>query len=365
MLADNVVELNARSVYKDIMAYLDETEDNSRMSLKKEKKSSTRKTYEPAIRQFFNVMRNKDIEHLDVEDLQFRRNDIIRYRKYLIDLGLKNTTINKKLSAIKSLYANLKANDYDLNIDIFKIKRLADDSESYGKLSQTEGERFAEAALRIERFRPRMKYLLIMFAIRTSFRLDEILNVTWDDFEYNEKEGLCLVSVVGKRNKKNTQPITENLYNQILELKEENKQYKWDRGEIVFQISEASVNNMMKRLREFLSIPDERNIVFHSFRGIAIDHALSTSGDIRVAAKQGNHSNINTTMRYVSKNIDYSQSPGITMENKIDLSFLDEMTLEDFKEFIQQGNYKLQLDAMNFFSRKMSRTNVLNSEKQK
>jgi hypothetical protein len=39
------------------------------------------------------------------------------------------------------------------------------------------------------------------------------------------------------------------------------------------------------------------------------------------------------------------------MDEEIDLSFLDNLTVEDFKEFIKQSGFKTQIEIMNYFNK--------------
>jgi integrase len=354
---EKVSELKSYDVYEDIMAFLDEfdqkSNDKRRNRTGKNSKSNTRITYEAAIREFFHIVLNKEIEHLTEDDLKtLKKRDIINYRKQLQDNGNSNSTINKKMASIKSCFRFLNG-EHEVNTAILELKRLDENTVHYGIMNQTEAELFAETAYNTEREKPYLKKMLILFAIRTSFRLDEILNVKWNSFE--EVDGVYKVSVRGKRNKLVTNAISAKLYNQILELKEINKKTKWDGDpEIVFQIDEKTIHFMMKRLLNKLGISPDRNLVFHSFRKVAINWELETSnGDIRKAAQQGNHSSIETTYRnYIDQTRDYTQAAGVRMEEELDLNFLNNLTIEDFREFILQGNYKLQLDIQNFAKNK-------------
>jgi integrase len=347
MLAQNkVVKLNEDTMFEEIDAYLNELEIHSK---------GTRKAYETDIRQFFKIVKDKDIEHLTIDDLKgIKKKDIINYRKYLMDnFELANSTINNKITSPKSLFVYLSA-EYDVNPAVFNIKNLKVHHESYGSLSQTEAERFAEVAFQTEKKKPFLKKCLIMFAIRTSFRLNEILNVRWKDFEYSN--GVYKVTTYcGKGGKINTTSITESFYNELVKLKEENMLDKWNTDyELVFPISENAINSMMTRVKTYLEIDPSRRIVFHSFRGIAIDFILdTTNGDITKAAIHANHSNPMTTFKhYTNKTKDWSQTPGVMMDQELDMSFLDSVTLDEFKEFLAQGNHKLKMDLKNFVETK-------------
>jgi integrase len=255
------------------------------------------------------------------------------------------------MASVKSLMTFLNG-EYDVNTAKYNLKRLDEVTQSYGVLNQTEAELFAETAYITEQRKNFMKKTMILFAIRTSFRLDEILNVRWNSFE--EVDGVYKVSVLGKRGKLVTNAISSKLYNEILKLKEENNKSKWDGDpEIVFQIKESAVDKMMQRLRVKLDIDPSRNVVFHSFRKVAINWELSTSGSVKSAAQQGNHSSIDVMYRnYIDKTRDYTQAAGVRMEEEIDLSFLNELTIDDFKEFIKKGDYKLQLEIQKYVKNK-------------
>ncbi|MEL3959497.1 site-specific integrase [Caldifermentibacillus hisashii] len=343
MLSENVIELGKESdLYQDILAFINE-----------QRSDNTKESYLVDIKQFFILcpIIQKELPFITIKDLKkIKKRDLINYRTFLKNkYNISNKTINRKITSIKMLYHFLST-DYELNTDIFNFKRLPEEHNPYGELSQTEAERFAEVAFQTEREKPYLKKMLILFAIRTSFRINEILNIRWSDFEEFEY-GYKVTTKVGKGNKVNTNAITKNLYNQIEQLKEINKNTKWNGDpEIVFQITYKSVSEMMHRLLKKLNIPKERNIVFHSFRGVAIDWELEQTGDIRLAAQQGNHSNINTTYKhYIKKTKDYSQVAGIRMEEEIDLSFMDELTIDDFKKFIKNGDYKLKMCFKKYF----------------
>src|SRR5690606_28374840 len=204
MSAEKIVKLNNLSVYEDILTYLGELRMHS---------EKTAINYETHIRQFFKVMKNKEIEYLTSEDLKIKRNDVLKYRQILQDQeGYKNNTINQKVAAVKSFYDNLKANEYDVNPSVFKVKKLKGQDDSYGHLSQTEAERMAQTVFKTESTKALAKSLMIRFAIRTSFRLDEILRVKWEDFEYDR--GVYKVTTIGKGQKVNTNAISEKFYNE-------------------------------------------------------------------------------------------------------------------------------------------------------
>ncbi|WP_299831515.1 site-specific integrase [uncultured Metabacillus sp.] len=339
MLNNKVVPFNENSIYSDIQAFFNELE----MNTIKEKKN-TKITYERNIRQFFKEMCGKDIEHLTIDDIQFKRNDIINYRKLLFDkYGYRNATINQKIASVKSLYNNLEANEYEINASIFNIKRLKENTQEYEVLSENEAYRFANAIWDTEREKKLIKYLLVMFAIRTSFRLEEILNIKWGDLKVNN--GVCEVYGLGKGDKNNVTSITVDFYEKILELKEVNNV----ESDCVFQISIKAISGMMKRLRNHLNIDPSRKIVFHSFRKTAADWLYEKNNDIKEVSMHLHHSNPNVSLRYLNKKKDLTQTPGVLMEQEIDMSFLDDISVDDFKVYFRNSDMRGKLSIKKFY----------------
>jgi integrase len=348
MIAERKVsQLHNNRVYEDICIFLKELEANSG-------NDGTRKAYESDIREFFRVTRGKpekqEINFLTEDDLVYKRNEILEYRQYLIAKGdLCNLTINRKITALKSLFDNLAANDYELNTKIFDFKALKSKVNSYGNLSQTEAERFAETALITERQAKDEKRLLILFAIRTSLRVSEILNVQWDDI--TQKDGVYVITSVGKGQKERSVAISDKFYNELISLKQEDSEY-------VFNVSKDSINDMMQRIKTELNIDPKRNITFHSFRKVAIDWEIENTGSYKKAIMQSGHSSMDILHKhYVDKNIDYSQLAGVRMdEEEIEVAFDENITLDDFKEFILNGDSKLKREFESFCKNKLSRT---------
>jgi len=340
---NNVVAFNKDLMFDEIEVFFGELELQS---------SNTRQSYESRLRKFFSEISvvQKKLEYLTLDDItKIKRKDIMSYRQELFqNENYKNSTLNHFFSVVKSLYNHLLVNEYEVNPSIFTFKKLKEnDSEEHGNfVSVAEAENMAQLAYETERVKVKrdIKRLLILVAIRTSLRIDELLNLKWSNI--NPSNGVYKVNTIGKGGKKVDGAITEALYSDLLSIKK-------DGQDVVFKISEDSVRDMMKRLCKKAGIPEERNIVFHSFRSVAADWEMETSGNIQRASAQLNHSSTDTTYKhYLKKNKDYSQLAGVRMEENIDLSVMDDMSHEDFKEFIEQGSYSLQYELVNFMKNK-------------
>jgi len=337
---NNVVSFNKDLIFGEIQVFFGELDLQS---------ENTRRSYENRIRKFFMEIDcvQKKLEYLTLEDItKIKRKDILAYRQELFQReNYKNSTLNHFFSVVKSLYNHLLVNEYEVNSSIFTFKKLKEnDSEEHGNFENVaEAEGLAELTS-TERVKKDVKRLLILVAIRTSLRIDELLNLKWSNIK--PSNGVYKINTIGKGGKKVDGAITETLHNELLSVKDDNQ----DR---IFDISEDAVRDMMKRLCGKAGIGEERNIKFHSFRSVAADWEMETTGNIQRAATQLNHSSTDTTYKhYLTKNKDYSQLAGVRMEENIDLSVIDDMTHEDFKEFIEQGSYSLQYELVKFMKNK-------------
>lgn len=315
MLAENVISLNDNQVFDDIQSFFNELEVHNKL---------TRITYEEAIRQFFKKTRNQNIEFLTFNDLVFKRNDIINYRKWLVEQEYAPGTINKKMTAIKCLYYNLEANDYDVNASVFRIKQLKDNPKSHIVMSVSEAKEFAEWASG-EKFKGEEKRLIILLALDTCIREGALLQTKWSDFEKNEN--VMSLTVVDKGSKEYTVDISLDFYNELLTIKKEENPY-------VFDLTVDHIKGIVKRYKEEKGYPKDKKLVFHSIRKGGVDYQLELTGDLQKAQEAAHHSNINTTIRYTSKR-KYGAVGAVSNTQKLDKNIISEVSHEDLLKAIE------------------------------
>lgn len=325
MNTQKVVQLYDNKLYDDIMIFLNE------MGVESE---HTRKAYETDIRQFFKLIKGKELEHLTLEDVQLRKNDVEKFKQILLDNGLARSTINRKISAIRSLLENLKANEWDVKTAFFKnIKWLKTQDDRYGVLDVHEVWEMARLAREKEREYKEVKYYFILFALDTCLRKQAILQLKWSDFE--EVEDGVIVHAIDKGNKEFRQKISKEFYNDLLSIKKEGE-------ERVFPISVDAIDNMVCRLKKIMNIPKERNITFHSIRKAGVTFQYRITGDLTQAMKAAGHSNPIVTMRYLDLR-DYGVTGAVSFGNKIDEELYKKVTHEELIKAIESCPKDIQL----------------------
>ena len=336
MAVANVAVLNKNNVFRVIQTFILSMSINSK---------KTAQEYEADIRQFFKIMRNKDIEELTDHDLKVTHQEAQEYQ-YIMRQKYSANTVNRKISSLRSLYNKLKANDFDVNplaFDLNKIKNT--ETNSYDVLTVDEALRMIEEAKKLNNGEE--KSLLIELAVMTSIRLEALINLTWANFV--EKGDFYLVQVFDKGRKFDEKPIKKDLYHRLLRLKKDNTNK-------VFSISKRTVERAVKELAKRMGMED-RNITFHSLKKVGVNWILETTGDIVLAAKQGNHSTINTTYKYyVDKKKKYDNYAGLTIGEKPDLNILKQVDIETIIKAISAMSVDVQQSLVNKIKSEMDNT---------
>ncbi|AMR10748.1 Tyrosine recombinase XerC [Bacillus licheniformis] len=352
-------------VFDDILAFLKEKDtDSSAGNIKgynknKKKKSkyglhsNTAVNYLSDIKQFFWFYCKTEIEFLKEEHLSFKRSDVLAFKHYLEhNKGAANTTINRKIAALKSLHGELKRlyPDYVEDDPFYNVKRSKEIRRTRANTSQIQAEMICDNMFIYEKQKPLLKKLFGYFLLRSSFRISAALDVRWCDIEVsNENPDWFRVTVIDKGAKLCTTGIHRVFYDQLLELRSDNTK---DTDRVFEGLTEDAFRASLKRSLKSLGIPEESGISPHSFKGVGITEVFEATGnDYRAAMKQGNHSNFDTTLRYLNSETDISQTAGIIMDEELDISILQQVTKEEFLDFFEQCDKQTLRKALQFFNR--------------
>lgn len=292
----------------------------------------TAHNYERDIRRFFKVTRNnKEIEHLAKEDLIYTPDEMEDYYAYLIDKqGVGINTANRYVTSVRECIKYLHYKKMVEDINFLNIKTYTVPSNQYGVLTIDEVLEMAEIVSGQGRVDKRMvKRYLIMFAVDTSARLADCLNLKWSNFIDIEGDREVGIRVIGKGDKEFKPKINREFYRELLQLKTGVSDY-------VFDIHRNSVNTMMKQLREEMNIPKERNITFHSFKKAGVDFMWKKTRDINQARKAANHSSIEVTQKYIDTDEDYGARGFFSSSNSIDEKLFQKVDIRTLKKAINQ-----------------------------
>lgn len=237
------------------------------------------------------------------------------YRKVLHDKGLSSFSINRKLSAISTLFKlciDLKIVNENLMSD-GKVKRLRTNKleqhndfiseDEFKKLyyaieSPQKGDKCIE-------FTVTRDLLLYTLMITCGSRIAETLSIKLDDIDFDSK----VIHVIGKGNKRRKLPFDDKivqLYNDYIIERDKviNACGKNDEGYLFIsyrgqQLTPRASNKNLKKYCERANIKDVSNHVLrHTFATIQV----SRGTHINTISTILGHSSVNTTSRYTHTN---------------------------------------------------------------
>ncbi|WP_170163392.1 tyrosine-type recombinase/integrase [Brevibacillus gelatini] len=322
----NVAELHVNNVYNDIQTFFSE----------ELKTDNTRRAYRTDIEYFFQYMRNKHLNQLHLTDLWFEYKDVLRYRNHLRNKLGKKSSVNRKISSLRKLYKYLAKNNYNVNAHAFEVDDLdTDDTDSSGVLSVHEVETMIQLVKELPNGEE--KSIFIDLAYSTSIRVSALLSLKWKQIKFI-KNGQWEIRLKDK-GKENVKGIPDELYQMLLMLKRDN-------DERVFTMSYTTVYDTIKELCAKMGIPEHRNITPHSLKKVLIDWTVETTKDVKLAAWQGNHSLDVMYKHYLSKNVDYENTPAFMVRKKNDLSPIEVLSREELIELIKRSSRAAQNELL-------------------
>ena len=213
---------------------------------------------------------------------------IERLKIYLKD-GRKNSTVNRYLEALGTLFNIAISNNIAKVNPLKQIKKLKQDNYKLRFLTRDE-----EKAL-FNVLNSNRDYLyfipIVICALQTGMRKGEILNLKWSNIDFNNRYIELLQTKSGKSRKI---PISNKLMSELLKLRT-NKI-----SEYVFTnpYTRTKYVSIHKGFGEVLKKADIKNFRFHDLRHTAATRMTEMGIDLAVVQEILGHSDVKTTMRY-------------------------------------------------------------------
>lgn len=321
MKINNVTQLKPQE------QYLQESIELIMLSYR-ERSENTYKTYMSNYREFFEIVLNKEISFVSWEDLlSIRYEDILRYRKALQDKGNINKTINLKVASLSTLYEELHKINREVDLVVVSPASLPEDESegnTYGSLKEQEVESLIDYCYNLpKRQKPKQRAMFFKLAYVTAIRQGALLSMQWDDITpiLEDKKAKGMLITVKDKGKTIQTPITLELYNELLEVKQEDN---INDGR-VFPTTRKTLSKTLKDFCEDDGIDHEkRNIVLHSLKKASIDKVYLETGDITKTARHGHHSGIEMVYKtYEGKNSKLLEQPSFTVFDKSNIKQLE------------------------------------------
>jgi len=283
------------------------------LDLKANKSKYTAKSYEKDIMDFFNV---DYIERITINDII--NVTIFDAEDFILKLsheGKSSATINRKISALSSLYRwLLKFGDNSTGIQIIKYNPFANLKEEKPKVINKETEFLTkEESIKLLDSIDTSTVLglrnraILSLALTTALRKSELINIKLGDIiVYN---GISAIKVIRKGNIKDMvklQPSVEQLIDEYIKKTGRNKNDNSD--EYLFighssnglngkKLNPNTLNLMIRKVCKKAGI--NKKLKVHSTRHTAITLAITAGASIEKVRDFAAHKNLATTNRYI------------------------------------------------------------------
>lgn len=258
------------------------------------------KNYRILLGGFISYCNSKEI--INVEDIS--SSTIKSYLLECLEKGNKAGTINSKLLRIRAFLNYMVESEYIKVSPAKKIKMLKEDI----RINVFSDEEISQMLSYYRRIKTRDKsyfafrdYMMILVLLGTGIRRGELVNLKWDDVDFNN----LTMFVFGKNRSKEIVLLTEKLAKELIVYKSFCKQYFGAVGEYVFvkrdntKVTDNSVMLIFENLKKKMNFKDVR-VSPHTFRH-TFCHRLAMSGMSAFAIqKMMRHKNISVTMLYVA-----------------------------------------------------------------
>ena len=265
--------------------------------IKSEKRFSkhTITSYETDLNQFFNFIQ-LEYQITKPQDVSFKL--IRNWISSLLENNLKSTSVNRKISSLKSYYKFLLVSNYvDTNPTLKLIspkssKRLPVFVEKDNMDSLFDKDFFEDS------YEGKRDKLIIELFYFTGMRLSELINIKTSDIDKVNSQ----IKVIGKRNKERLIPITFNTLkdlNEFINFYEiENFLFADGNGKKLYSKKVYRIVN--KYLTQISSIKKKSpHVLRHSFA----THMLNNGADINAIKEILGHANLSATQIYTHNSI--------------------------------------------------------------
>lgn len=251
-------------------------------------------SYQQDLTSYFDFLTKNKINYLKIT-----RDEVRSYLKYLDSLGLKNSSIARHLSTLRSFY-NYLVNENIIENNIFgsirnpKIEKKLPNFLSYNELSEL------LESISLDTPADFRNRLIIELFYATGCRVSELCNIKLNDIDKSAKT----IKIKGKGNKERIVFFGEYALIYLDKylhgprdelLKGENSEYLFisDKGKAL-QVMDVEV--IMQKLMQKMAT--KKHVTPHTLRHTFATHLLNAGADIKSVQELLGHASLNTTGIY-------------------------------------------------------------------
>lgn len=270
------------------------------LSLEKKYASNTVLAYQRDLK-VFQIFLASEYEISDLKAVHYTQ--IRRWITLLVDGGLSNRSINRKISALNSFYKFLVKTGTLKTSPLAKHKALKVQKKIHIPFSEKEVS-VVLSTKRDDSFEAIRNLLILELLYSTGMRRAELINLKISDVDFHQQQ----LKVLGKRNKERFIPLLNtvreslkayiNLRNQLVNIQDSDILFLTKKGAKMYG---TLVYRIVKNYFETISskVKKSPHILRHSFA----THLLNNGADLNAVKELLGHSSLAATQVYTHNNI--------------------------------------------------------------
>ena len=251
--------------------------------------NNTAKAYEADISSFFQWLDNEDLKYKNLQE-----DHINQYISFLFQKKMKSSSVNRKISSIKSFYIFLVKRNFLKNSPLNDLVTPKQEKYLPESMSEAEVDKLLNSPDVSNKIENRDKAMIEML-YATGMRISELVNLKITDVDMKR----CVVKVFGKGSKERLVPFGETALDSLRSYLNEREQssskeiFLSNRGKKMTRVA------FWQRVKVYLMRENLKNSISpHTLRHAFATHLLNRGADLRSVQLLLGHSDLSTTQIY-------------------------------------------------------------------
>ena len=251
--------------------------------------NNTAKAYEADISSFFQWLDNEDLKYKNLQE-----DHINQYISFLFQRKMRSSSVNRKISSIKSFYIFLVKRNFLKNSPLNDLVTPKQEKYLPESMSEAEVDKLLNSPDVSNKIENRDKAMIEML-YATGMRISELVNLKITDVDMKR----CVVKVFGKGSKERLVPFGETALDSLKSYLNDREQssskeiFLSNRGKKMTRVA------FWQRVKVYLIRENLKNSISpHTLRHAFATHLLNRGADLRSVQLLLGHSDLSTTQIY-------------------------------------------------------------------
>ena len=251
--------------------------------------NNTVKAYEADISSFFQWLDNEDLKYKNLQE-----DHINQYISFLFQRKMRSSSVNRKISSIKSFYIFLVKRNFLKNSPLNDLVTPKQEKYLPESMSEAEVDKLLNSPDVKNKIENRDKAMIEML-YATGMRISELVNLKITDVDMKR----CVIKVFGKGSKERLVPFGETALDSLKSYLNDREQssskeiFLSNRGKKMTRVA------FWQRVKIYLIRENLKNSISpHTLRHAFATHLLNRGADLRSVQLLLGHSDLSTTQIY-------------------------------------------------------------------